>query len=157
MPGTGRRCPPRAAHQRARAPTPSRRPRTRGRFKSYRGSKRRASPPGAPSSAPSAPAFLPARPNSLEPSARLPLTLLAGRERGDLLEPPEPARTPALPPVLSSNTRAKLSDFRGKGGLGEAPLSCRPPFYLPPQDWWKTRGPERPPRRAGAGLLSSKV
>lgn len=73
-------------------------PHPRASFKSYRGSKRRASPPGAPSSAPSAPAFLPARPNSLEPSARLPLTLLAGRERGDLLEPPEPARTPALPP-----------------------------------------------------------
>ena len=154
VPGTGRRCPPRAAHQRAQAPTPSRRSRTRGQVLKVT---------VGPNGVPLRPELLPALhqpPPSSRPvptpwsrplACRSPCSRAA---RGATFSNPRSPR--AHPPShleLSSNTRAKLMGDFGSGVDWGLPFPARPPFYLPPQDWWKTR----PPRRAGAGLLSSEV
>lgn len=155
---------PRSAPARPGAHAQSPVPHSRASFKSYRGSKSRSSPPQAPSSAPSAPAFLPARPNSLEPPARLPLTLPPDRERSDLPEPPEPARTHALPPGVllrhSGQVEGRFREHsRGPGGLGlSAPArpTQRPP-PPPATGLEENTAPGRPQRRKGEGLLSSEV
>lgn len=162
MPGTRRRCPPRAAHQRAQAPTPSRRPRTRGQVLKVA---------VGPNGVPLRPELLPAlhqpppasrpvpTPRSRPPAYRSPCP--AGRERGDLPEPPEPVRTPALPPGglrHSGQVEGRIRE-RDRGGL-RLSFPARPPQRPPPPPaagLEENTAPGRPPRRAGAGLLSSEV
>lgn len=116
VPGTGRRCPPRAAHQRAQAPTPSRRSRTRGQVLKVT---------VGPNGVPLRPELLPALhqpPPSSQPvptpwsrplACRSPCSRAA---RGATYSNPPSQR--AHPPShleLSSNTRAKLRSDFGSG------------------------------------------
>lgn len=99
-------------------------------------------------------------PRSRPPAYRSPCP--AGRERGDLPEPPEPVRTSALPPGAllrhSGQVEGRIRE-RDRGGL-RLSFPARPPQRPPPPpaaELEENTAPGRPPRRAGAGLLSSEV